>query len=437
MGFCRTLRVLLDLGQGEPELVTQTIPTERTIGNSMKRLAYAITLALPLFALPALGAAPTATATAAAPVKPWAVNLRYRFEGVDDAAFARDAEAHTARLRAGYTFAFDGGWSALLEAEAVAELNDQFNSGANGEIGFPVVADARALEINQAWMDWRGGDLGARIGRQRIVLDNARFIGDVGWRQNMQTFDAVQAQWKPSATWDVQAFYVDRVHRVSGDKARDRLARERNLDGRLLRASHTLSAGSLVGYGYWIEDQDVAAASTRTIGLRWSNAWAMNGAWKVGATLEGATQRPWADVRGGRTNYLLVEPRLERGPLIFKAGFERLGAGTGRAFQTPLATLHAFNGWADKFAVTPFNGLEDRFVSAQGSFTVLGKPAMWQVMGHDFQSDRGAAYGSEWDGSLGVTLRPGLTALLKMADYQSDGFSRDARKLWFQVEWSL
>jgi len=269
------------------------------------------------------------------------------------------------------------------------------------------------------------------------VLDNARFVGDVGWRQNMQTFDAVQGQWKPSAAWDLQAFYVDRVHRISGDNARDRLARERDLDGRLLRVARTVPGGNVAAYGYWVEDQDVAAASTRTLGLRWSNAWALNPVWKFRLTLEGATQQPWVDAVGGRTGYALVEPRLERGPLVFKAGFERLGAGDGRAFQTPLATLHAFNGWADKFATTPINGLEDRYVSAQGGFTVAGKAATWQVMGHDFQSDRGADYGTEWNASLALTLRPGLVALAKLADYQSDGFARDTRKLWLQLEWTL
>ena len=405
----------------------------------MNRLALAIALALPLPAMTALAApaaTPTTTPASSTAPKPWAVNLRYRYEGVDDGAFAREADAHTARVRAGYTFALGSGWSAQIEGEGVAELNDRFNSGANGEAAYPAVIDARALEINQAWLDWRGTTLGTRIGRQRIVLDNARLIGDVGWRQNMQTFDAVQGQWKPSAAWDLQAFYVDRVHRISGDNARDRLARERDLDGRLLRVARTLPGGSVAAYGYWVEDQDVAAASTRTLGLRWSSAWALNPAWKFGLTLESATQQPWADAVGGRTGYALVEPRLERGPLVFKAGFERLGAGDGRAFQTPLATLHAFNGWADKFTTTPINGLEDRYVSAQGGFNLAGKAATWQLMGHDFQSDRGADYGREWDASLALTLRPGLVALAKLADYRSVGFAQDTRKVWLQIEWS-
>jgi hypothetical protein len=36
------------------------------------------------------------------------------------------------------------------------------------------------------------------------VLDNHRFIGDVGWRQNMQTFDEASAVLKPLKDLEVQ-----------------------------------------------------------------------------------------------------------------------------------------------------------------------------------------------------------------------------------------
>ena len=46
----------------------------------------------------------------------------------------------------------------------------------------------------------------------------------------------------------------------------------------------------------------------------------------------------------------------------FRVGWERLsGSEREGQFQTPLATLHAFNGWADKFLSTPVNGIEDLY----------------------------------------------------------------------------
>ncbi|MBL8300603.1 MAG: alginate export family protein [Rhodanobacteraceae bacterium] len=396
-----------------------------------------IVLALLLGGLAPVSTVQSAGNTAAAPAKPWTLNLRYRHESVDDDAFARSAQADTLRVRAALNHRFSPQWTAQVEAEGVVELGDRFNSGANGQTAYPLVPDARALELNQAWLDWASDEAGFRIGRQMLVLDNARFVGNVAWRQNMQTFDAAQWRWKPTKAMEVQALYLDRVHRVNGDEARDPLVRERRLHAPLLRVSHTLPGGSLVGYGYWLEDRDVATASTRTLGLRWSAGRSLGDNWKGGLVLERAQQVPWSKATGGSTAYMLIEPRLEYGPLLLKAGWERLGAGRARAFQTPLATLHAFNGWADKFLVTPVRGLRDTYLSAQRGFELGGRKSKFELAYHDFRADRGAAdYGRELDASLGVNLMPGLDLLAKVADYRSDGFARDTRKLWMQLEWS-
>ena len=157
-------------------------------------LALAMALA-GLTAAPHALAAETPQAKVSKSAKPWALNLRYRHESVDDDAFARHAEADTLRLRASFNHRFSPRLTAQVEAEGVAELGDRFNSSANGQTAYSVVPDARALEINQAWLDWSGDTAGVRIGRQALVLDNARFVGNVAWRQNMQTFDAAQLRW--------------------------------------------------------------------------------------------------------------------------------------------------------------------------------------------------------------------------------------------------
>lgn len=378
-------------------------------------------------------AAPAPTAAAASP-EGWNAHLRYRHEQVDADAFARDASADTLRLRLGWTGLFGTGWSWQVEGEGVAELSDRFNSTANGETAYPVVLDPRALELNQAWLGWRGERVGVRAGRQRIALDNQRFIGNVGWRQNEQTFDAAAFDWTPRAGTRLQAHWLGRVHRVAGDEARDPLARERSLDGRLLNLQHALPLGQLSGYGYWIEDRDVAAASSRTLGLRWT-AQGPERPLRWGLVLEAARQDGFAGGTGEDADYLFVEPRLEHAGRRYAVGFERLGAGDGRAFQTPLATLHAFNGWADQFLVTPAGGLEDLYASVQGGWRLGARNGQWQLAWHDFGSEAGADYGQEWNASLGLALAPRWNALLKLADYRADGFSRDNRKLWLQVEW--
>jgi hypothetical protein len=369
----------------------------------------------------------------------WTANLRYRHETVDDDAFARSADADTLRLRLGWSRAFPSGFSLGVEGEGVAELNDRFNSGANGETGYPTVLDARALEVNQAWVGWRGQRGGAVLGRQRIALDNQRFIGNVGWRQNEQTFDALALDARPSEKLTLRYYYLDRVHRVAGDEALSALARERSLDGHVANAAWVAPVGTLVGYAYMLEDKDVATASTRTLGLRWNGTRPL-GAGSFGWALEGARQRDHANnPLDADAGYWLAEGAYTHGAVTGKLGWEHLGGDGSSAFQTPLATLHAFNGWADKFGSTPLDGLEDRYALATGKFGRgrLQDKLAWTVAFHDYRADRGGAgYGTEWNASLGFPLPGGLAGLVKLADYRSDGFARDTRKAWLQVEWS-
>lgn len=370
----------------------------------------------------------------------WSAQLRYRHEAVDDAAFARDAVADTLRLRLGYLRSLPHGFSAFAEAEAVAELGERFNSGANGETAYPGVADARALEVNQAWLRWQGEHLAATLGRQRINLDNQRHVGAVGWRQNEQTFDALWLEARPAAAWSLRYGWLGRVHRVAGDEAIDPLARERRLATHLVHAAWSGTPGTVAGYGYWHEDRDLAAASTRTLGLRWTGTRAIDAA-SFGWTLDVARQRDYArNPQHVDARYWLAEPSLAIRGLTWKVGWEHLGGDGHTAFQTPLATLHAFNGWADKFVVTPANGLEDRYASVSGAFgrgRLQGKLG-WTLAWHDFDADRGGgAYGREWDASLSFPVLTNVAGLLKFADYRSDGFARDTRKLWLQIEWTL
>ena len=56
------------------------------------------------------------------------------------------------------------------------------------------MGDPETTELNQAYLSFRGGETILSAGRQRLVLDNARFVGEGAWRQNQQTFDALTAQ---------------------------------------------------------------------------------------------------------------------------------------------------------------------------------------------------------------------------------------------------
>ena len=103
--------------------------------------------------------------------------------------------------------------------------------------------------------------------------------------------------------------------------------------------------------------------------------------------------------------------------------------------QTSLASLHAFNGWADKFLATPSRGLEDTYISANGK---AGQYA-WAAAYHDYRAGTASAtldhYGRELDLSLSRPLWKDWAGMLKVADYRADDFARDTQKAWVQVEY--
>ena len=315
------------------------------------------------------------------------VNLRYRFEFVDQDGFNKDAKASTLRTRLNYRTGRWNGFSMFLEADNTSHIIwDDFNSGAGtsppGKNIYPVVADPKGTEINQAYLDYNFSDDDfIRGGRQRILLDNQRFVGGVGWRQNEQTYDAVSYTSSFSNKAKLFLGYVWNVNRIFGE---DVPAGDHDQDTFLANLAFPIGgAGKLVGYWYDIDNDDAAAFSTSTYGLKWNG--------KVGGEdskfsygLEYAHQTDNGDNPVDYSaDYYRLDAAYKFQPLTVFGGFESLGGDqnkAGAAFRTPLATLHAFNGWADKFLGTPGAGLNDLFLGVKGK---IGKNK-WTVVYHDF-----------------------------------------------------
>ncbi|MDP1738102.1 MAG: hypothetical protein Q8L23_11760, partial [Caulobacter sp.] len=112
----------------------------------------------------------------------WIVDARLRYEFVDQDGFGQQAQALTLRARLGYETPAWEGFKALVEVEGVTALSDDYNSTTNGNLAYPVVLDPEAAELNRAQISWTGGRTSLVVGRQRVVLGNARFVGNVGFR---------------------------------------------------------------------------------------------------------------------------------------------------------------------------------------------------------------------------------------------------------------
>ena len=381
------------------------------------------------------GAALPAAAQTPPPTGP-TLDLRLRGEWVDDDAFAQDARATTLRARAGWRWAWASHWSAAIELEGTRHLgSERFNSTANGYTNYPAIPDPDNSELEQAWLAWSSGAATrVAVGRQRLSYDNQRFIGAVGWRQNDQTFDALDFTHKGKSGWSLRYSYLDRVQRVFGaDSPNPALARWQ-LDAHLLSIAHALGPGTLTGYGYFIDNQTLPLTSHRNLGLRYTlrRERQQGVGWLLNA--EVTKQDDYAD--GSDlidAHYCLLEGGLLWRGHTFKAGRELLSGDGHYAFQTPLATLHAFNGWADKFLTTPVDGLDDRYLAWNRKFGRVEANLAW----HDYRSDRGGHdLGSEWNASLGFVPRKHWLVLAKAADYRAGPGGKDLRKTWLSVEYT-
>lgn len=157
------------------------------------------------------------------------LNVRLRYEQADETGvgpITKDSYAPTIRTRFGYTSAPLYGFQAMVEGVNTSVLGPEHNynaAGSNGQAARPVVADPPLTRVDQAWFGYSYTNLfTGKVGEQRIVLDNHRFIGDVGWRQNMQTFDAVSAGSEPAESQSLLRLPLGRASRI---RQCERLAR--------------------------------------------------------------------------------------------------------------------------------------------------------------------------------------------------------------------
>lgn len=365
------------------------------------------------------------------------VDLRYRYEFVDQDGFNKNANASTLRTRLNYRTARWNGFSVFLEADNVSHIIvDDFNSGMGtsppGKSIYPIVADPKGTEINQAYLDYNFSDGNfIRGGRQRILLDNQRFVGGVGWRQNEQTYDAVSYTSSFSNKAKLFVGYVWNVNRIFGE---DVPAGDQEQDTFMANLAWPIAdAGKLVGYWYDIDNKDLAGFSTSTYGLKWAGKVGGNDS-KFSYGLEFAHQTDTANNPVDYSaNYYRLDAAFKFQPLTVFGGYESLGGDqnkAGAAFRTPLATLHAFNGWADKFLGTPGAGLDDFFIGAKGKFG----NNKWTLVYHDFSAEDGSDdFGNELDAVLVTPINKNYSLLFKAAFYSGDSGIQDTTKLWFMA----
>lgn len=395
-------------------------------------------------------------------------NVRYRYEGVDDDSNTLDkAKASTIRTRLGYETGSFHGFSVFAEMEDIREVGDKKYSDGPGpmdeeDMEYDSVADPEETELNQAYIQFSNAyedtSLLIRHGRQRQKWDNDRFIGNVGWRQNEQTYDATHIQVE-SKKYGLRAMYSHQtnVNRIFGDQAGTAGDFNVTNDNFNINFSGLKYLDATAYYYLWEGDETVNQLfgnldSSKTLGLRLKGKVPVSDSVTLLATGEYASQDDYEDAPSrSAVDYTLLEGGVSfktgianLAPITIKAGMETLEGDIddGVSFVTPFATLHAFQGWADVFLLSGINGvyggqtagIEDTYFSIGTKF--FGTKLL--AVHHSYEPDDSAStfgdYGTELNLLAAKKFAKHYTVGLKYADFNEKddyrGGDGDVTKFW-------
>ncbi len=370
--------------------------------------------------------------TAPGPAEQWitpTVDIRTRYEYADIDPLD-SSNAWTFRERLGLKTMAWNGFSALIEGEFSQAAVDDYNGGAPGADPFDAanspIFDPETNELNQGYLQYEGFDTIGKIGRQKIIYDNAAFIGNVGWRQNEQTYDALSLSNKSIDKLTLNYAYINQVNRIFGSDADAPLApgfanvEDVAASAHLFNASYAGLEGVTLGaYAYIMNFEDVGAWDNNTFGASAKGD-------LLGLTLYG--EMAWQDKAGVLGDqdalyaHVTATKNLKTSAFDFGAltlGVEHLDAG----FKTPLATVHAFNGFADVTDGARISGAHNGLTDAYVSHTIpIFCGIKWMNVLHAMgDNGLGSGYGWEYDSVLTKKFDDHFTAIAKFAYFDSDG----------------
>ena len=355
------------------------------------------------------------------------IRTRYEFADVDGTDVSH---AWTFRERLGLKTMAWNGLSALVEGEFSQAAVDDYNGGAPGADPFDPanspILDPETNELNQAYLQYEGFDTIVRAGRQRIVYDNSAFIGDVIWRQNQQTYDAVSLTNKSVDGLTLNYAWLNQVNRIFGSEADAPLApgfanvEDIAASAHLFNASYTGIEGlTLGGYAYIMNFEDVGAWDNNTFGASAKKdllGVTLYGelAWQDKAGILGDEDAMYAHVTATRE---LAAGDTKLGSLTL--GVEHLDAG----FKTPLATVHAFNGFADVTDAARISGAHNGLTDLYLAHTIpVFSGIKWTNVLHAMgDNELSGGYGWEYDSVLVKKFDDHFTAIAKFAWFNSEG----------------
>jgi len=369
------------------------------------------------------------------------LSLRYRFGFISQDDIPRDAKASTLQTLLGYGTGAYKGVSGYVQFRNVAVIGpERYNSTINGKTEFPVEADPDATEVDQAYVKLTAiPETTITMGRRKLIWGNKRFVSKLAWRQNNRSFDGVTIENTSLSNLELKYAYAYGVNRAFTDGSP---VGNFNGDFHFANAAYSgFDGNKITAYAYlWDFDDEFALGLTsQTYGISLEGRTALNDDMYLLYTLEYANQTDYKSNTGEfDLDYYRVEPGVSYKNITIKVGYEVLSGDGARGFQTPFALLHAFNGWADKFVVTPADGLEDLYASLSYTLKSESSSALdgttFTLAYHDFNAEHGSLdYGDEWDASIVIPFLRRYTLAFDYADYDAQGLATDTKKFWMTL----
>lgn len=358
------------------------------------------------------------------------LDARFRHEFGEQEGL-EDSTASTLRNRAGFQVKGMGAFEAFAEYEGtlVADRGAYNPGNGNGPATRTVIADPGSHELNQAWLSYEAPSelFSLKAGRQGVDLDDQRYVGTVGWRQNMQTLDAAAITLSPSEDWTVYYGFVWQVNRIFGSEAIAPPSTDFQGRSHLINAKYEgLPFGTVTTYAYLLDLHHAAGdgASSNSYGVRLAG----EGIGGSRYLFEYAHQTDGAENPVDYSaNYARAEfARDLEGGWDATAGIEYLGSDKGAGYQFPLSTLHKFNGYADRFLATPAGGLCDLYATLGTAFV---KGARLALTCHHFRDDGlDLSLGNEIDVVVSKALSEHVTVLAKGAVFKGENGQPDVNR---------
>ncbi|MGZ5102847.1 MAG: alginate export family protein [Usitatibacter sp.] len=365
----------------------------------------------------------------------FSLELRPRYNRIDESGYPKRTEVGTVRAVAGWRSA-PSDWRVALEAIHADHIGSALNDdGAQlATSPYPLLPDPRYTGVNQAHVEYSGVDgLRLRMGRQLVRIDNQRWVSDNDFRQTPQLFDGVGAVYEGIASAELSGGAFWRLRTTSGNTDALRLS--------FLRGAWNPAPGHALSAYAIFHDQAQNGAFTgfadnsyRVAGVKAEGSAASIAGIDIPYLLEYAAQRPYAGGDGRiDADYRRAGAGIAGASWALRYDLEVKGSNAGAyGMQMPLTDFYAFNGWTLHFYNTPRQGLRDGWLTLR----LAAAGVTFYAEHHRFRSDYASLdFGRELDASIAGPIGQHALLRLQHARYDPASGTTDPRirKTWLTL----